>query len=756
MLALILLIPILAIANAFDWPWEQSTTLLSAQSTPTGVSAASYYSSLLEISYLDGLAYAPKRTACPTAKVVREALEISSQEENYVRERQAVTNENLKEFLNDVGQLLSFDADEFITNASKNISIGLAFSGGGYRAMLSGAGAVLAMDKRYKNLTETGLGGLLQSATYITGLSGGSWLVGTLSVNNWISVGDILESDSGIWDLSDLIFNPNGINFIKTFEYYNELRKAVLAKQNSGFETSITDVWGRSLSYQFFNNSFYNGGENFTWSGVRNLESFVEREMPFPIFVANGRNPGTVIVNENSTIMEMSPFELGSWDTSLNSFVDCRYLGTKLDNGMPNSTECITDFDNAGFFMGTSSSLFNEVFLKLETLLGLNWLLKRLLKTILSGFSDTNVDIASYNPNPFYNSEYADSENIISMESLNLADGGEDGQNVPYYPLIQKARNVDVIFSFDNSADTDNNWPNGSAIVSTYKRQFNAQGYGTVFPYVPSVETFIDEGLNTGPVFFGCNASALSDLVKFHGSKVNNTDVPLVVYIPASKYLYDANKSTYKMSYTDSEVRSMIQNGFEVASKGNVTEDEAWGTCVACAIIRREQERSGEEQSDECKRCFDDYCWTGGVEDSAVPAAEQAFSAMSLLMASETSSNSTMSKTSSSSKASSTSSSTSKTSSSKKSSLSSSTSKKSSSKISSTSSGKTTSSSAKKERRDTSPQNYMDNVSAIASMTSQLALSALSTTSSSANGVEQVQRPLSMVLMAVSMLLFVQ
>lgn len=624
------------LVSAFQWPWQDETTtgLQSALPTSTnrnsiplvnsgsgsGISGSTTWSFSLSY-YAQGQAYAPKSTECPSTPILREASNISQKEDDYIRQRYVKTNKKLITFLNDVANLSDFDAEEFLTNADRNITIGLAFSGGGYRAMLSGAGSLLALDDRFQDLSKTALGGLLQSSTYITGLSGGSWLVGSLAVNNWISVADILQEDSGMWDLSDLIFNPSGINIVSTISYYNQLREAIGAKKDSGFETSITDVWGRALSYQFFNDTFYHGGENFTWTGITQLPSFQDHDMPFPIIVANGRNPGSKIINLNSTVFEITPYELGSWDTSLNSFIINRYLGTSLDNGTPNDTFCVTNFDNAGYFMGTSSSIFNQILFKVESLSTINWALKKLLSLILGSFLETDSDIATYEPNPFYNSEYADLKSLVSSRSLNLVDGGEDDQNIPYYPLIQNNRNVDVIFSYDNSADTPDNWPNGSAITYTFKRQFTIQGYGTPFPYVPPFHTFIDEKLNKRPVFFGCNASQLSSLVEFHGSKKNTTDVPLVVYIPASQYLYEANTSTYKMSYDNEEKFSMITNGYEVMSLNNRTHNKTWNKCIGCAIIRREQERRGEEQSEECKECFENYCWNGGIQDSAEPNA---------------------------------------------------------------------------------------------------------------------------------------
>ena len=58
----------------------------------------------------------------------------------------------------------------------------------------------------------------------------------------------------------------------------------------------------------------------------------------------------------------------------------------------------------------------------------------------------------------------------------------------------------------------------------------------------------------------------------------------------------------------------MIRNGFEVASRNNLTLDSEWPACVGCAIIRRLQERNGEEQTEQCKRCFEKYCWDGSLD----------------------------------------------------------------------------------------------------------------------------------------------
>ena len=52
--------------------------------------------------------------------------------------------------------------------------------------------------------------------------------------------------------------------------------------------------------------------------------------------------------------------EFGSFDPKLSAMMNLSYAGTHLNNGQPdNDTACVTHFDQAGFIMGSSASLFN-------------------------------------------------------------------------------------------------------------------------------------------------------------------------------------------------------------------------------------------------------------------------------------------------------------------------------------------------------------------------------------------------------------
>ncbi|GMM33242.1 lysophospholipase [Saccharomycopsis crataegensis] len=550
--------------------------------------------------------YAPGSLSCPAnVSLVREASGLSTNESDWLTKRHANTDQALKDFLTYNISLTDFDVDTFFNSLNKSINVGLAFSGGGYRAMTCGAGQLAALDNRTTNAFENGLGGLLQAATYLAGLSGGNWLTGTISFNNFTSVEDILNNGS-IWDLSHAIYNPGGVNLFKTASVFDSMADDIEAKEDAGFNTSITDIWARALSHQFFDDPLY--GAALTFSTLRDAPVFQNGEMPFPISVSDGRYPQTKIISSNSTVFEFNPFEMGSWDPYLNAFTDIKYLGTNVTNGQSNITgQCIGGFDNAGFIMGTSSSLFNQFLLQLNST-GLSGTLYTLAEKILSSIDSSDNDIADYTPNPFYKTTHGSSNSLSDSEHLYLVDGGEDLQNIPLAPLIEPKRELDVIFAFDNSADTDQYWPNGTSMVYTYQRQFT-DANGSAFPYVPDMHTFRAANMTAKPAFFGCDASNLTDL---------SSIPPLVVYVANRPFSYWSNTSTFKMSYEEDEKRGMITNGFEVASRLNRTLDSTWKECVACAIIRRSQERLNQAQTAQCQACFEEYCWNGDYVETDV------------------------------------------------------------------------------------------------------------------------------------------
>ncbi|CAK9440011.1 uncharacterized protein LODBEIA_P41110 [Lodderomyces beijingensis] len=548
--------------------------------------------------------YPPQTVTCPSGPLTRSASTgLNPNESSYMESRYAVAKENLRTYLNSA-KLEDFNVDGFLMDA--NPTIGLAFSGGGYRAQLVGAGEYAALDSRTCVTNGVGLGGILQSSNYIAGLSGGAWLVGSLVSNNLFTIDNMLSQDI-LWNTSNSVLDFYD-NLLETLEMWVLIALQVESKEDEGFSVSITDFWGRALSYQQLA-FFPHEGAGFSFPKVMEVPVYRDFYAPFPILVADGREPNTTIVNLNSTVFELTPFELGSGDPSLESFVQVQYLGSELDGGFP-SGRCVNGFDNAGFFIGTSSSLFNEILITINQEYIPVFLQDIIEEVLINPFEKLNVDVAHYSPNPFYVSGQNGnmSSPIEASETLFLVDGGEDGQNVPLVPLLR--RNLSAVFAFDNSAD-ENNWPDGTALISTYERQFTPQGGDIAFPYVPGQSTFINLGLTSKPTFFGCDASNLTSLT------ADIYNVPVVIYIANRAFSFSSNTSTFQLEYSIPERNAMITNGFEVASRMNGTLDEEWAACVGCAIIRREQERMNMVQTEQCKKCFQEYCWNGTVYETS-------------------------------------------------------------------------------------------------------------------------------------------
>lgn len=194
--------------------------------------------------------YAPAPVACPPNRPsVRSADKLSSHETEWLHKRRGKTTSALKDFFGHV-QIPNFDAAGYIDKVSSNVTnvpnIGIAVSGGGYRALMNGAGAIEAFDSRTPNSTAKGhLGGLLQSATYLAGLSGGSWLVGSIYMNNFSTI-RALQTDGGVWQFQNSIFegpDTGSIQLLDSATYYKDIDDAVSAKSRAGFPTAITDYW---------------------------------------------------------------------------------------------------------------------------------------------------------------------------------------------------------------------------------------------------------------------------------------------------------------------------------------------------------------------------------------------------------------------------------------------------------------------------------------------------------------------------------
>jgi lysophospholipase len=560
-----------------SWP---STSLPASSTAPSPLPEKGFPSS-----------YAPLSGACPKEPLVRPASGLSDNEESYRIGRKVVADLALGDWLKKTNprfstkNLPTVNITSIDSQANANrLKVALTTSGGGTRSLLLGAGVIQGLDARDSNVSTAGL---FQGLSYHAGLSGGGWLLSSFVGNNYPTISYLRDN---LWEKAF----QNGLGLpgnLLAAAAYVPITNDLLVKQLAGYDVTLTDPWGRLLSYQLLLGA--NGGVQKTLSSITGLSNFTSHNVAFPVITSLGVKTwlGECLPGPNATTYEFTPYEFGSWDPDVSAFTSTKYLGTSLKNGQPTGAKCTTNYDNLGYILGTSRSLFNEACVVIppqDSITSLDSTLSVLVRKIHKvGTSDL---YAKYS-NPFY--QYSSSSgfqnpanNVSAQKSLSLVDGGEALQNNPIFPFLVPARNISAIIVNDNSADSSNNFPNGSEILTTYVQSFN-QGL-TRMPFIPSVEIFIAEKLNQRATFFGCNDN----------SKV------IIVYIQNFNFTFASNIPTLQPVYLKSETAAMIANGVAMADQNG---KEGWATCLGCALV----ENTGEDLPEECTACFEEYCYNG-------------------------------------------------------------------------------------------------------------------------------------------------
>lgn len=509
--------------------------------------------------------YAPVRATCPTAPLVRPATGLSPSESTYLATRKIKAAAGLAAWLKKTNT----------TFGTCNLpTVALTSSGGGYRALLSGAGVIQGFDARDSNV---GTSGVYQGLTYQAGLSGGAWLLSSFAGNNYPTISSLKDN---LWKqaFQDSLLDPK---YLLAAVAYVEATNDILAKQAAGFPPTLTDPWGRLLSYQLLYGN--DGGVATRLSSITGFSNFTSYNVPYPIITGLGVKTfqGQCLPEPNATTYELTPYEFGSWDSGVSAFTPTQYLGTALSNGRPSNGTCIQNYDNLGYILGTSSTVFNEACASVPATNMTSNIFDDLAVIVLAAHALSTRDEYAVYPNPFHN--YARSSLITAQTELSLVDGGEARQNNPIFPLLQPARGVGVIIVNDNSADA-NNFPDGSEILQTYV-QSQIAGL-TKMPYIPPVATFVSEGLNMRPTFFGCNDT----------SKIT------VVYLPNVNYTFPSNKPTAKLEYSEAETEGIIDNGIQIASEGG---NAMWPTCLGCAMVMK----TDNAMPSSCGSCIKTYCY---------------------------------------------------------------------------------------------------------------------------------------------------
>lgn len=355
--------------------------------------------------------YTPIRGSCPSDfQLVRRADDgkLSFDESAYTEQRRTtVLPDAWRTYLANVQSAATVDLPDYVSDlldSDDAPTMGIAMSGGGYRAALFGAGVLNALDGRNDSAAHVGTGGLLQAATYLTGLSGGSWLVGSLAQHDFPSITSLVSG----WTTTVDLCEPEG-GLEKNLGYWKELMEEVRGKHKAGFAVTIVDLWARSIARHFLSGDgdvldpSQTHGAGMLWSDMVNVyvpcvlrsasraradgcmyedrrllttnnhspsssptlpPSKVPRARSCPEMKSRLKAPSLNSLHVRPSIrlylfslLTIGADEMGSFDANIAAFTPTKYLGTSLSSSSTNS--CVIGYDQTAYIQGTSSDVFN-------------------------------------------------------------------------------------------------------------------------------------------------------------------------------------------------------------------------------------------------------------------------------------------------------------------------------------------------------------------------------------------------------------
>lgn len=243
---------------------------------------------------------------------VRVSDDISSDEKNFVKKRLKVTRKALKKFL-------GVDLPEKLVP-----TIHLCFSGGGYRAMIETVGFLSGAQKV----------GLLDAATYMSGLSGSTWAItpwvlSGLSIDKYIPV---LKKNINQKPSSLIV---KGVKIPSLSEYY-DIGKHMIKKYTYDQPLNFIDIYGALLGNMLFSDGIAEKhGKDKQTVGLTDMRKNIDdgKKYPLPILTA-------LETTEAPTTkwFEFSPYESGSYHQGMSAYVPTWAFGREFKNGNSTTT----------------------------------------------------------------------------------------------------------------------------------------------------------------------------------------------------------------------------------------------------------------------------------------------------------------------------------------------------------------------------------------------------------------------------------
>lgn len=177
-----------------------------------------------------------------------------------------------------------------------------------------GAGVLSALDTR----NSSSVAPVLQLSSYLTGLSGGAWLVGSLLLSGLPDLFSLAlgGSEQPGWLLDLNLLAPGDTDASLNEAFYTQLMNEVQLKADAGAPVSVADLWSRALARHFFNGTtranFFDQTSphdaGLLWSAIRDVPLFQTAQAPITIALTSSRiAPTAAIVPLSNTVRGTTP-----------------------------------------------------------------------------------------------------------------------------------------------------------------------------------------------------------------------------------------------------------------------------------------------------------------------------------------------------------------------------------------------------------------------------------------------------------------
>jgi phospholipase A2 len=343
--------------------------------------------------------YAPHKHDTEVAHVRHGRNQLAAQELEFSRKRFSFTKPYVEKL---VGMPLQDDEVP---------KIALCFSGGGYRAMTGTIGFLIGA----KNI------GLLDSAHYITALSGSSWAVAP-----WILSGKTPhEYREGLYPKVAKDFLLATPSFSRVFA-----KRAERFLYNHPFSWPY-EIFGAKFSAYYLS---HNDTDGFSKTLSSLQDSVHDGAYPLPLFTM------TDVTSAMAEWFEASPYEIGS--DYLDAYIPTWGFGRYFVNAA--STNFAGE-QSLGFMLAVFGSAPSGKFLQ-----GLRLLQSKGAQVLAEALEKSHrKNFRMFNPIEFPNFSYGMPHSPFeNQKRFQITDAGLD-INLPLPPLLKKERGVDVIVCFD-------------------------------------------------------------------------------------------------------------------------------------------------------------------------------------------------------------------------------------------------------------------------------------------------------------------